>query len=122
MKKNQIVVVVAIVAVMGYLYSLPVKGLIKASSTHDTDKAAPAGQSAPPAASNVTAATVSEPAKTAIGEALSAKINDLESQLKNASSDDDKLKLEKQLAAQWDDVNQPAPAAFYYQAAARKEN
>jgi hypothetical protein len=31
-------------------------------------------------------------------------------------------KLQKQLATQWDDVNQPAPAAFYYQALARKEN
>jgi cytochrome c-type biogenesis protein CcmH/NrfG len=26
------------------------------------------------------------------------------------------------LATQWDDVNQPAPAAFYYQALARKDN
>lgn len=118
MKRKQIVVIVAIMAVMGYLYSLPVKGLIKASSTHDTDKSAPAEQ---PAA-NVTAATVSEPAKTAIGPGLSAKIDDLEGQLKNAGNDADKLNLEKELASQWDDVNQPAPAAFYYQAIARKEN
>lgn len=118
MNKKQIVISVAIVAVMGYLYSLPVKGLIKASATHDNAQAAPAEKPA----SNVTVATVSEPAKTAIGAALSAKINDLEGQLKNANGDAGKLQLEKQLAAQWDDVNQPAPAAFYYQAAARKEN
>jgi tetratricopeptide (TPR) repeat protein len=118
MIKKQIVVIVAIVAVMGYLYSLPVKGLIKPSQTHDNAKAAPAERPA----SNVTVATVSEPAKTAIGAALAAKINDLESQLKNATSDADKLRLEKQLAQQWDDDNQPAPAAFYYLAAAHKDN
>jgi uncharacterized protein HemY len=64
---------------------------------------------------------VSTTAKTAIGAALTAKINDLEGQLKNASGADEQ-KLQKQLASQWDDVNQPAPAAFYYQALARKEN
>ncbi|MDB4924499.1 tetratricopeptide repeat protein [Mucilaginibacter sp.] len=118
MNKKQIVVMVAIVAIMGYLYSLPVKGLIKASSTHDTAKGAPAER---PQA-NITVATVSEPAKTAIGAALSAKINDLEGQLKNATADADRLKLEKELATRWDDVNQPAPAAFYYLELARKEN
>jgi cytochrome c-type biogenesis protein CcmH/NrfG len=30
--------------------------------------------------------------------------------------------LQQQLAKQWDDDNQPAPAAFYYQALARKQN
>jgi len=30
--------------------------------------------------------------------------------------------LQKQLAKHWDDVNQPGPAAFYYQDIARKEN
>jgi tetratricopeptide (TPR) repeat protein len=123
MNKKQIVVIVAVVAIMGYLYSLPVKGLIKASETHDNTKAAPAAAAAAqrPAAT-ATVEMVSEPAKTAIGPALSAKINDLEGQLKNAGSDADKLKLEKQLATQWDDVNQPAPAAFYYLEAARKDN
>ncbi|MBC7400060.1 MAG: tetratricopeptide repeat protein [Mucilaginibacter sp.] len=118
MNKKQIVVSIAIVAVMGYLYSLPVKGLIKASQTHDTAQAAPAGK----AVSSVTVATVSEPAKAAIGAALSAKINELEGQLANAADDAAKLPIEKQLATRWDDVNQPAPAAFYYQAVARKEN
>jgi tetratricopeptide (TPR) repeat protein len=65
---------------------------------------------------------VSAPAKTAIGAALAVTINDLEGQLKNATTDADKLSLQKKLAKQWDDDNQPAPAAFYYQAAARKEN
>ena len=60
--------------------------------------------------------------KSAIGAALAATINDLEGQLKNAPTDADKLSLNKKLAKQWDDDNQPAPAAFYYQEAAKKEN
>jgi tetratricopeptide (TPR) repeat protein len=102
------------------LYSLPVKGLIKPSSTHDTAKGVPA--QAQRQATNVTVATVSEPAKAAIGAALAARINDLEGQLKSATSDNAKSAIERQLATQWDDDNQPAPASFYYMELARKGN
>ena len=118
MNKKQIVVSVVVVAIMTYLFFLPVKGLIKPKDT----KADKANVMAPNRkAAAVTVDMVSATAKTAIGAALTAKINDLEGQLKNAS-ETDQLKLQKQLAAEWDDVNQPAPAAFYYQALARKEN
>jgi hypothetical protein len=118
MNKKQIVVSVVVVAMMTYLFFLPVKGLIKPKDT----KADKANVMAPNRkAAAVTVDMVSATAKTAIGAALTAKINDLEGQLKNAS-ETDQLKLQKQLAAEWDDVNQPAPAAFYYQALARKEN
>jgi tetratricopeptide (TPR) repeat protein len=118
MNKKQIVLAVATLAIVGYLYSLPVKGLIKASEPHEeAAQSAPAGK----AALTVTAATVSESAKAAIGEGLAAKITELEGELAKAS-DDAKLPIQKQLAARWDDVNQPAPAAFYYQAIARKDN
>jgi len=117
MNKKQIVVIVAVIAVTGYLYSLPVKGLVKPKATRTNAGVAGGGQ---PAA-NINAATVSATAKIAIGTALAARINDLESQLKNAP-ENNKPALEKQLAVQWDDDNQPAPAAFYYLAVARKEN
>lgn len=119
MNVKQIVVSVIVVAIIGCLYMLPVKGLIKAKEGSKADKA-----NVMPAKRNAAAVTgdmVSASAKAAIGAALTAKINDLEGQLKNASGADE-LKLQKQLASQWDDVNQPAPAAFYYQAMARKEN
>jgi len=119
MKKKQIVVAVAIVAIMGYLYSLPVKG-IKPSETHDTAKGA--SMPAARAASNVTVETVSEPAKAAIGAQLTVKIEGLENQLKKASGNAERLSLNKQLAAAWDDVDQPAPAAFYYTAVAKSNN
>ena len=119
MNKKQIAISAAVVVIMGYLYYLPVKGLIKPKEAKP-DKTNVMTASRKPATA-VTVDMVSATAKTAIGAALTAKINDLEGQLKNASGADEQ-KLQQQLAHQWDDVNQPAPAAFYYQALARKEN
>jgi len=119
MKVKQIAFAVVILAVMGYLYVQPLRPLAKAESGHDAPQAA--NTSVAPA-TNVTVASVSTTAKAAIGEGLSVKINDLEAKLQKASTDAEKTALEKQLAKSWDDVNQPAPAAFYYMAAARKEN
>lgn len=119
MKIKQIAFAVAIMAVMGYLYVQPLKALTKEDSSHDAPANAKAGVA--PAA-NVTVASVSTTAKAAIGEGLSVKINDLEAKLQKASSEAEKTDLEKQLAKTWDDVNQPAPAAFYYLNVARKEN
>lgn len=118
MNRKQIVVIVAVVAVMGYLYSLPVKGLVKPKATTANSGVAGEDEGVHQVA-NVTVATVSEAAKAAIGPGLSVKINNLEVELTKAN---DKLSLQKQLAASWDDVNQPAPAAFYYQEVARKDN
>lgn len=119
MNSKQIAAIVIVIAISGYLYSLPVKGLIKPKVARASSAIMPALR---PAVNKVTADDVSSPAKAAIGAALAATINDLENQLKNTTDDVDKLKLQKQLARQWDDDNQPAPAAFYYQAVARKEN
>jgi cytochrome c-type biogenesis protein CcmH/NrfG len=119
MKKGQIVLIVAVVAVIGYLYSLPPgKASTKAKDEHANSGVAGSVQ---PAA-NINADMVSATAKTAIGADLSAKINDLEAQLKAAGGDKQKTELQRQLAKQWDDVNQPAPAAFYYQALAKSQN
>ncbi|WP_184544231.1 tetratricopeptide repeat protein [Mucilaginibacter sp. FT3.2] len=117
MYKKQIAVGVAIVIVVGYLYRLPVKGLIKPKEAKSDKTTVLTNRKA----TTVTVDMVSEPAKAAIGAGLTAKINDLEGQLKNASGADAD-KLQQQLAKQWDDDNQPAPAAFYYQALARKDN
>lgn len=117
MHKKQIAVLVIVLAIMGYLYSLPIKGLTKAKD----DGHANAPKVATKPVASVTPETVSQGAKMVIGSALSAPINDLENQLKNASGTA-KLALQEKLAKQWDDVNQPAPAAFYYQAVAKQQN
>src|SRR3569833_1751946 len=119
MNKKQLIVLAIVLAISGYLYSLPPKGLIKPKVTK-SGTGVVAGSRRP--AGNVTVEEVTTPAKSAIGASLTATITDLEGQLKNASTDADKLSLNKKLAKQWDDDNQPAPAAFYYQAAAQKNN
>jgi len=118
MYKKQIGVVVIVVAIMTCLFFLPVKGLIKPKETQGHTNAAAETKST----ANVNVELVSAAAKIAIGPALAAQINNLEGQLKSASDGSARLNLQKQLAKQWDDVNQPAPAAFYYQAIARKDN
>jgi len=119
MNKKQITVIVAVVAVIGYLYWLPIsKGSTESAVKKGTGSVARAEK---PAA-NITVTTVSASAKLLVGDSLSAKINGLEEQLKNASADADKLNLQKSLAAIWDNANQPAPAAYYYQDIAKNEN
>jgi len=117
MKVKQIVVIVVVCAVTGYLYLLPPKGLVKPKATRTNSGVA--GGEKPAAAVNL--AATSAAGKIAIGAALTAKITDLENQLKSASGSN-KEDLQKQLAKQWDDDNQSAPAAFYYQAAAKVSN
>ncbi len=111
MTRKQITVIVIVLAISGYLYSLPVKGLIKPKAANAASGHVNGSQPSS-TVRNVTVEEVSSPAKTAIGAALAARINDLEGQLKNTSGDADKLVIEKQLAKQWDDDNQPAPVSF----------
>jgi len=120
MKKAQIVVILVVVAIVGYLYALPIKGLVKPKEGH-ANNGMVAG-SKPVAATTISADMVSVTAKTAIGANLAVKITDLEDQLKKATDEKQKQVLQRQLAKQWDDVNQPAPAAFYYLELARKDN
>jgi tetratricopeptide (TPR) repeat protein len=124
MNVKQIVSVVAVIAVMGYLYTQPVKGLIKQEGSHDGGPQAAPGQTEQPAkaAVNVTVDMVSIPAKAAIGANLAGQINALEESLKKASSPAQKEKLQLELAKQWDAVGQQAPAAFYYQDLAAAKN
>jgi len=120
MKKAQIVVILAIIAIVGYLYYLPIKGLVKPKEGHANNGMVTGSQ--PVAATTISADMVSVTAKTAIGANLSVKITDLEDQLKKAVDEKQKENLQRQLAKQWDDVNQPAPAGFYYLELARKDN
>jgi len=119
MYKKQIVVVAIVFAIMGCLFFMPVKGLIKAKEAQGHTNTA-AAQSRP--VTNVDVTLVSSAAKILIGPALSAQINDTEGQLSKAMDESARLTLQKKLAKLWDDVNQPGPAAFYYQAIAQKEN
>lgn len=118
MNKKQIAISVIVVAIMGYLYSLPVKGLIKPKETRSNTAGV---ASSTKQIASITVASVSALAQPSLESTVSQQITNLENKLK-AASDADKLTLQKQLATQWDKANQPAPAAFYYQEIAHKNN
>jgi tetratricopeptide (TPR) repeat protein len=118
MYKKQIVVIVIVVAIMGYLYALPIKGVVKPEQAEGHTNA-PAQQQRPVV--NVTVEMVSSAAKLAVGPALAQQVSSMESQLKNAP-DATKLPFQKQIAKEWDNLSQPAAAAFYYRDIAEKEN
>ncbi|RFZ81391.1 tetratricopeptide repeat protein [Mucilaginibacter terrenus] len=118
MNKKQIVVSAIVVATMGYLYVLPVKGLVKPKETsNSTAGVAPAQQQA----ANVTEEAAAALAKPGLSQEQLQQINTLEEKLK-AAGEADKPALQRQLATLWDQAQQPAPAAFYYQSLARKNN
>ncbi|RFZ92766.1 tetratricopeptide repeat protein [Mucilaginibacter conchicola] len=117
MRTKQIVVIVAVVAVMGYLYSLPVKGFLKPKETTQANAKMPAAK--PKASLSIDA--VSATAKAGLTPAAQQQIGVLENNLKTAA-EADKVPAQKQLAKTWDDFNQAAPAGFYYLDIARKSN
>jgi len=119
-RQKQIVVIVIVVAITSGLLLLQPKGLVKPKETRSSAGAKITENSQ--ASANVNAEYVSVAAKTAVGVDLSAQITALEAKLKTAGTENERLALDKQLAQKWDDVNQAAPAAFYYQAVAIKQN
>ena len=115
-KKPQIVVVGSIVILMGLLLSLDIKGLVKSSQQNDgaTDVSSAHQET-------VTVETVSILAKQSLNADIADQINKLEEALKAAPADQ-KLEITKQLAQKWEDVNQPAPGAFYQEEIAQAQN
>jgi tetratricopeptide (TPR) repeat protein len=102
---------------MGLLLSMDIKGLVKpkegaTESSHD------AGQAQMPALS---LQSISETAKEGLNASIAEEITALEAKLNQAPASG-KLAIQKQLAEKWDDVNQPAPQAFYYQMIAAKDS
>jgi tetratricopeptide (TPR) repeat protein len=120
MRKKQIVVGVAVIAIMGYLYSLPVKGLVKPKEATRGNAAAATAPALKPSA-NINEASVTALAKPVIDATIAREITALENKLKTAGTAD-KVTLQRQLAKAWDSVTQPAPAAFYYLEIAHKGN
>lgn len=100
---------------MGLLFSLDIKGLVKEEGQHSGEAAGEAAQT-----TVVTLEAVSAAAKQSLNNNMSRQINDLEGQLQNAEAEQ-KLDLQRQLAQKWDDINQPAPAAFYQELVAQSK-
>lgn len=113
LSRKQIVVVGSVVVLMGLMLSLDIQGLVKPKEE---------ASSVPDAASVkvVTLDEVSLASKQSLNASLNKLVSDLELALKS-SPESERLSLQKKLAQQWDDVNQSAPAAFYYELIAEKE-
>ncbi len=106
-KTKQIVVITSIVIVMGVLLAQPIKGLV------NNDKAT-ASASDGASSQVVTLENVSSQAKQGLNAGIIQEISSIEAQLPDASGPD-KIDLLQRLAAEWDDVNKPAPLGFVYE-------
>nr|WP_294899938.1 tetratricopeptide repeat protein [uncultured Pedobacter sp.] len=120
-KPKQYIAIGLVAILMVFLYSLDIKGLVK----KDAESEKPAGMQAgamanAPAAKAVTADAVTSVSKQMINASLAADIDKLEKQAKDADGAK-KVDLQKQIAKKWDDVNQPAAAAFSYEEVAKAE-
>src|SRR6476661_2341703 len=112
---KQIAVIGSVVALMAVLYSMDIKGLVKKEGREVENNASSSSQT-------VTVEQISAGAKQQLNANLAQQVNDLEAQLRESGHGDESLQIQKQLAQKWDDVNQPAPAAFYYEAIATKKS
>ena len=114
---KQIAVIASVIVLMGVLLSLDIKGLVK----EETGNTGATSNGAAPAAAAINVESISLAAKQSITANLAQQVTELEGKLKEAKGDE-KVKVQKELAALWSDVNQPAPAAFYFQEVATAEN
>jgi len=115
MNRKQYIVIGSVVLLMGLMLSMDIQGLVKPK-----DGAASATSSLPAPVKMLNLAEVSDISKQNLKANLNKQVTDLESALKGAS-ESEKNDLHRKLAQQWDDVNQAAPAAFYYELIAQKE-
>lgn len=115
MNRKQIAVIGLVLILMGLLLSLDIKGLVKEEGQpgEGTKNAAQA--------SVLTIEAASQTAKQSLNANLAQQVSDLENQLQSAEGSE-KISLQRQLANKWDDVNQPAPSAFYFELLAKAGN
>jgi len=118
LKRKQFIVIGSVVILMGLMLSLDIQGLVKPNESAGASNSSVAPQTAK--VKEISIDDISKTAKESLNANLKKQISDLEAQLKS-SSESDKLSIQKQLAQQWDDVNQSAPASFYYALIAQKE-
>jgi tetratricopeptide (TPR) repeat protein len=120
MNRKQGAVIGLVVVLMGLLFSLDIKGLVKNESGKEGQQASEAAVEGS-LVTVVTLESVSESSKQTLNASLSQEITELENQLQSADNSE-KLSLQKKLATKWLDVNQPAPGAFYYEMQALSTN
>jgi tetratricopeptide (TPR) repeat protein len=109
-RSKQTILVIAIVLLVGFLFTRNVKGLVKPKE--DAAKTAPAQQSSTPPTASISIEEVSTTAKNLISNATSKAITALEVAYQKADPKE-KLIIANQLSQRWDDVEQNIPSALY---------
>ena len=116
LNRKQVVVVSSAIVLMGFMLSMDIQGLVKPKE----DSTGTTASQAAPQAKVFSVEEVSALSKQTLTANLNKQVTDLEAALKSAS-ENEKVDLHKKLAQQWDDLDQAAPAAFYYELIAQKE-
>ncbi|WP_316769773.1 tetratricopeptide repeat protein [Pedobacter frigiditerrae] len=118
-RSKQVILIVAILLLGGFLFTRDVKGLVKPkdeAGKMPTNGQASTSSSAP----KITIEEVSNTAKNLVSSATAKEIIALESSYKSAS-EADKITTAKTLAQKWDDVEQSIPSAMYLEVVANNE-
>lgn len=110
-RSKQVIVIAIMLALVGFLFTREVKGLVEPK---EEVKQMPASE---PSFSIDEASAVG---LASISSSLAKEITVLETAYKNASSSE-QLVQAKQLAQKWDDVEQAIPSAMYLEVVANKE-
>ncbi|RKD17172.1 hypothetical protein BCY91_03260 [Pelobium manganitolerans] len=119
LKAKQYIAIGLVGLLMVVLYSLDIKGLVKQENEGEQQAEMQSTATAGGAnAAALKAEDVTSVSKQMISASLAADIEKLEKQAK-AADGTKKTELQQQLATKWDDVNQPAAAAFYYEEVAK---
>lgn len=116
LKSKQLIAIISLAAMVVLLYSLDIKGLIKPKDDREVNSS-----SIPEASTTINAEIASVNAKQLINVNLSNQITIVEEEVK-AAKGEEKIALQKKLLQKWDDVNQPAPAAFIADDIANSQN
>lgn len=115
-RSKQVILILAIVLLVGFLFTRDVKGLVKPKE--EGQKPASAQTVETPA---VSLEEVSTTAKNLVSTATAKEISTLESAYQGANGEE-KLGLAKQLSQKWDDVEQTIPSALYAEIVATGES
>ena len=118
LKAKQYILLSSVAVLMVILYSMDIKGLIKPEENEGMQNTVTAGDNK--SVAEVPSESILTFSKEMISANLATDISNLEKQLK-ATSGDEAITLQKQLAQKWDDVNQPAAAALSYEIIAETE-
>lgn len=113
-KRNQIIVVVSVLILMGVLLLQPIKGLINPPSETEETSGTPQP--------TLTLESESQRAKRGLNPAIIQEINELEDKLANTTDENERIELLVSLANKWNDVNKHAPQGFIYEELASIRN